>query len=176
MEWLRLEAQKCDHRNVGPSAHFDIAASLRASQGRGGKMFEKQKNHADHHVVDESKGPMMYKVRGPLPWMGSQTEPSGRAFGVALKVVGKTKQAADHPQDDQEGEEENLTDAQRLRRLHRILGYVPSELQLPMKPARAPKFDLRTSVRMPPVQGRNFNRNAKGWTSSGERSAVNQGK
>ncbi|XP_076453469.1 uncharacterized protein LOC143288727 [Babylonia areolata] len=175
LEYMRLYAQKCDHRNMAPVASFDLAAQLRANQGRGGRMFEKQKQRTDKYTVDDNPnqtprsrqdffpGPTTFATH-PVPWKGSsgssKARPFGRPSNMQLDVVNQN--AGDTPRD-QEDTEDNLSDAERLQKLYRILRYAPPEGLSQIQPLKAPKAVLKSTPRIPAVRGRDFNRNAKGW-------------
>nr|KAG5690700.1 hypothetical protein BaRGS_005063 [Batillaria attramentaria] len=163
-ERLRLQATKCDHRAISPGTCFDIVADLKASKGRGGRLFERRKNRADKFIVDESNarkmGPKGTKLEDLLntplksnktPWEAAQTDQQG-----------KVDAAFDH-----------LTDMERMQKLNQMLKYTPPKPAPPKQPPvgilepltrpyEGPRADLKGHT-LARLEGRNFNRYAKGW-------------
>ena len=169
-ERLRLQAQKCDHRVVSPGTCFDIVADLKASKGRGGRLFERRKNRADKFIIDESNaklpGPKHTRLESLLdvtplksrqsPWEAAQSGSQGSvdaAFG-------------------------HLSERERMQKLNQILQYsppkpamaavAPREALQPLDHPVGPRTNLRSLSNMSSLpQGRNFNRYAKGWGGAG---------
>lgn len=165
-ERLRLQAQKCDHRVVPPGTCFDIVADLKASKGRGGRLFERRKNRADKFIIDESNakmvGPKHTRLEALLdippaplksrqsPWQAAQSGDQGSVDA-----------AFDH-----------LSERERRQKLNQILQYTPPKpTQLSREtlqtvqppPVTGPRTSLKSYSTLPTLRGRNFNRYAKGW-------------
>lgn len=156
-ERLRLQAAKCDHTAVSPGTCFDIAADLKASKGRAGRLFERRKNRADKFIIDEtnarSPGPRTPRLedllKTPLksqlsPWEAAQSDDAGRVDA-----------AFDH-----------LTDVERMQKLNQMLKYKPPKPAVPdltPTPYTGPHTDLRSDTQPHLLKGRNFNRMARGW-------------
>ncbi|KAL8600632.1 hypothetical protein ACOMHN_030288 [Nucella lapillus] len=164
-ERMRLQAMKCDHRTVSPGTCFDIAADLKAHKGRGGRMFERRKNRSDKFIIDESNAKM------PGPKHTKLEDIIGRA---PLKSSKSPWQAAQEGSVDSAFE--HLSDMERMQKMNQILKYTPPkpavpqptrEVLQPLQVPQGPRSDLRTSSTLPLLQGRDFNRLAKGWCSSG---------
>ncbi|XP_067672528.1 uncharacterized protein [Haliotis asinina] len=167
-ERLRLDSQRCEHQSVSPNQCFDIAQSLKSSKGKAGKLFEKRRQRVEKYVIDETNaqkspvkpaplGGLTKPLKGPLsPWDAALQNPSGsveKAF-------------------------EDLTEFERKQKLNQILKLKPVA---PTAPAPAPHPATPPLV-MPPnlkqanlkadptqlLQGKDFNRKAKGWTGFSE--------
>ncbi|XP_025091985.1 uncharacterized protein LOC112562730 isoform X2 [Pomacea canaliculata] len=139
-ERLRLQAAKCDHTAVSPGTCFDIAADLKASKGRAGRLFERRKNRADKFIIDEtnarSPGPRTPRLedllKTPLksqlsPWEAAQSDDAGRVDA-----------AFDH-----------LTDVERMQKLNQMLKYKPPKAAVPdlaPTPYTGPHTDLRSDT------------------------------
>lgn len=166
-ERLRLQAAKCDHRVVSPGTCFDIVADLKSHKGRGGRLFERRKNRADKFIIDESNAKIPEPrtprledlLTSPLkssksPWEAAEVDESGRVDA-----------AFDH-----------LTDLEKNQKLTQILKYTPPasaprRVSEPTEnvtvPYSGPVTNLRSSSPAHLLQGRNFNRVAKGWCGAG---------
>lgn len=167
-ERLRLQAQKCDHRVVPPGTCFDIVADLKASKGRGGRLFERRKNRADKFIIDESNAKMappkhtrLESILDLTPLKSSQSPWQAAQSGQR----GSVDAAFDH-----------LSERERIEKLNQILQYTPPKpTQLSREtmktvnptPVTVPRTNLKSFSTGPSLQGRNFNRCAKGWRPPG---------
>lgn len=162
-ERLRLQSSKCDHTAVSPGQCFDIVADLKASKGRGGRLFERRKNRADKFIVDESNA----RKAGPKPTRLEDlltTPLKSRQSPWEAAQEGNVDAAFDH-----------LTDRERMQKLNQILKYSPpkpqpvkQDLMEPLtKPYSGPRADLR-GYTLSRLEGRNFNRLARGWQSQAD--------
>jgi hypothetical protein len=163
-ERLRLQAQKCDHKVVPPGQCFDIVADLKASKGRGGRLFERRKNRADKFIIDESNA----RVSGPkhtrledMVGQGGPLKSSKSPWEAAQSGKGSVDDAFQH-----------LSERERQARLNQMLQYQPPkpavprtgrEAIQPLNPPPGPRSDLRDREAHHLLQGRNFNRAARGW-------------
>ncbi|XP_071106269.1 synaptopodin-2-like isoform X1 [Haliotis cracherodii] len=167
-ERLRLDSQRCEHQSVSPNQCFDIAQSLKNSKGKAGKLFEKRRQRVEKYVVDETNaqkspvkpaklGGMTKPLKGPLsPWDAALENPCGsveKAF-------------------------EDLTEFERKQKLNQMLKLkqsappAPAPAPRPVTPPLVLPPNLKhASLRADPsqlLQGKNFNRKARGWTGFNE--------
>ncbi|KAL8577630.1 hypothetical protein ACOMHN_020239 [Nucella lapillus] len=178
-ENLRLYAKKCDHRNMAPMASFDLASDLRKHKGRGGRMFEKRKQRTDKYIVDDESpkhlpGPEQDSVQrqsgffAPIPaiWKppSKTSKPSSGRIMIDAEILYRMNRN-NAAQDKAGPAGVNLTEAERLQKLYKILGYVPPGDIFRKRVMKGPKVDLRSQSHVTILPGRDFNRNAKGWCS-----------
>ena len=161
-ERLRLQAPKTDHRQVNPGKCFDIAADLKASRGKGGRMFEKRRSRADKFILDESNAKILEpKTRldimtGSYP-LKSNKSPWEAAQGSRQGAVDS---AFNHLN------ERDRVKSQLMQQYNPPNPAVPRLTKQVVNPPPAPqgpRTDLRTFGQAHLLQGRNFNRAARGW-------------
>lgn len=160
-EKLRLQSMKCDHKVVPPNQCFDLVADLKASKGRGGRMFEKRKSRAEKYVVDETNA-RRTTPRAKLEHVLSQpVYQETTPWNAAIQDGGNVDAAFSH-----------INEIQRNQKLNQILRYSDPRKQptTPMPPAYTPTFQtsLKRDSQNVLMKGKCFNRSAKGWSGGGE--------
>lgn len=159
-ERLRLQAQKCDHRAVPPSTCFDIVADLKASKGRGGRLFERRKNRADKFIIDESNA----RVAVPKP---PRLEDLLGQGGHLKSTKSPWEAARENERGAVDAAFDHLGERERMAKLNQIIKYTsPKPAPLAPPPVSGPRSNLRDEHGPNVLEGRNFNRSAKGWTTS----------
>ena len=165
-EQLRLSAKRCDHHSVAPNQCFDLAQSLKTNKGKAGRLFEKRRARAEKYVVDETN------VKKPAKAPSNKLEDM-----LNLKpALSPWEAAMKNPAGDVDGAFDHLSEMERRQKLNQMMQYhtpeAPKPVQepepTPMPIARVTK--LRADHQLKLLQGKDFNRKARGWTGFQEES------
>ncbi|XP_059168251.1 uncharacterized protein LOC131950211 [Physella acuta] len=150
-EKLRLNSKKCEHTAVPPDTCFDIVADLKAHKGRGGRMFEKRKQRSDKFVIDETNAKFPHPKPSPFPAKPATKEKT--PWQAAIENSGNVDAAFSQ-----------LTEWEKNQRLNQS-----AKLEgLNLAPLPVVKSTLKSDESVHLLEGKNFNRTAKGWRGGGE--------
>ena len=175
-EQLRLSAKKCDHRGVAPDVSFDIAHDLQAHKGRGGRLFEKRRTRSEKFVVEDPGVAHALNHARLEAALDAPVAQKATPWDAAAGNQGNVAPAFDH-----------LTEMERNQKLSQFMKITKPKTPIPPQysptftPPNAPTPTMMSNVpsrsitptnlkgeSLSLLQGKNFNRAARGWQGGGE--------